>query len=116
MSGNFYMRWASSTWLGTHYLKQFCPLWDAALNRLIDKHWQDVKVDTHYATLGETKVWIENAFYSYGGCYEGLGGNGEFRPSLRTMRRLDSLVRHVQDDLEAKRRAAYLQKVARIGQ
>jgi hypothetical protein len=112
---NFYLRWAGSTMLGTHYLKKFCPLWDAALNRLIDKHWRDVKVDGHVATLGDTTVWVSNAFYAYGYCWNRYGGHNEFRPSLQTMRRLDSLVRHIQGKREADERAKYLQSVKGLG-
>jgi hypothetical protein len=101
---NFYFRWATSTFFGASYQKEFSAEWDAALNRLIDKHWQTVNVGEHYAVFGQTKVWIGNAFYAYGFQYDaGL----EFRPSLRTMRRLDSLVNYSQQKSAELKRAAY---------
>lgn len=105
---NFYWRWAASTFFGSLYQKKFCPEWDAALNRLIDKHWRDVQVGEHTATLGNVDVWIGNAFYAYGHQWSGLA---EFRPSLRTMRRMDSLVRHIQEKKQAEKRAAHLKQV-----
>lgn len=109
---NFYIRWASSTYLGITYLKPFSAEWDAALNRLIDKYWQSAEVGTHYVVLGKTKVWIENAFYSYGTQYD---AGSEFRPSLKTMRRLDSLVGHIKAKLDAEKKAAYLQQLEGLG-
>ncbi|KIQ60196.1 hypothetical protein RL74_06805 [Pseudomonas fluorescens] len=105
---NFYWRWAVSTCFGMGYLKEYCPEWDAALNRLIDRHWESVQVGAHTAQLGKVRVWIENAFYAYGTEY---GAGAEFRPSVRTMRRLDSLVRHMQDREEDKKRNQYLARV-----
>ncbi|MBX9404805.1 hypothetical protein K5E40_03830 [Pseudomonas baetica] len=105
---SFYWRWATSTLLGTHYLRKYCPKWDAALNRLIDKHWESVEVGEHTAKLGEAHVWISNAFYSYGTQFMGVA---EFRPSVRTMRRLDSLVRYEQAKKEEKKREEHLKQM-----
>lgn len=107
---NFYWRWATSTWFGSLYQQEFCPAWDAALNRLIDKHWRDAVVDSHCAEFGGVRVWISNSFYSYGHQW---GGLAEHRPSLRTMRRLDSLVRHIQDKQQAEKRAEHLKQMGR---
>jgi hypothetical protein len=109
---NFYLRWASSTFLGTSYQKEYSVEWDAALNRLIDKHWETVEVKDHYAVLGDVKVWISNAFYAYGFQY---GAGLEFRPSLRTMRRLDSLVGYSQQKLNEAKRAAYEEQLEGLG-
>lgn len=105
---NFYWRWATSTLFGTLYLKKYCPAWDAALNRLIDKHWEAIEVGAHTAKLGDAQVWISNAFYAYGTQY---GGAAELRPSVRTMRRLDSLIRHVQDKRDEEVRQEHLKQM-----
>lgn len=94
---NFYLRWAASTWFGLTYNKKYSAEWDAALNRLIDKHWESIEVGRHTARLGNAEVWISNAFYAYGTQY---GGVYEFRPSVKTMRRLDSLIWHMQQKIE----------------
>lgn len=103
---NFYLRWASSTFLGLLYLKPFSKAWDSTLNRLLDEHWETAVVGTHTVKLGNAVVWIENAFYSYGTHW----GPGviELRPSLKTMRRLDWLVGQHHAKLEAEKKAAYL--------
>ena len=105
---SFYWRWATSTLFGALYLKNYCPEWDAALNRLIDKHWESIDVGPHTATLGDAQVWISNAFYSYGTQY---GGAAKFRPSVRTMRRLDSLIRYTQDKQEQEKRQEHLKEM-----
>lgn len=105
---NFYVNWATSTLFGLLHSKKFCPDWDAALNRLLDKHWSDVKVGECTATLGNVDVWIENAYYCYGHQWNGLA---ETRPSVRTMCRLDSLVGHIRDRKEEEKRAAYLKQI-----
>ena len=108
MMMSFYWRWAVSTFCGLLYLKKYCPEWDAALNRIIDKHWESIEVGAHTAKLGSAEVWISNAFYSYGTQYQ---GSAEYRPSVRTMRRLDSLIRHMQDKQEQERRQAHLKQM-----
>ncbi len=109
---NFYMRWASSTWFGLLYQKKYSAEWDAALNRLIDKHWQSVKVDRYTATLGGVEVWISNAFYAYGTHYR---AEFEVRPSVKTMRRLDSLVIHAQQKIQEQKKAAYESTLKELG-
>ncbi|MHA6128893.1 hypothetical protein ACX3YD_22360 [Pseudomonas fluorescens group sp. PF-1] len=104
----FYVNWATSTLFGLLHNKKFCPEWDAALNRLLDKHWHDVKVEECVVKLGNVEVWIENAFYCYGHQWNGLT---EFRPSLKTMCRLDTLVRSIHDKRKAEKRSAYLKQV-----
>lgn len=104
----FYWRWAASTFIGTIYQKKYCPTWDAALNRLIDKYWAEIEVGDYTATLGGTQVWIGNAFYAYGYQY---GAPFEMRPSLHTMRRLDSLVHHVQAAKLEEKRKTHLKQV-----
>lgn len=109
---SFYYRWATSTFLGASYHKKYSAEWDAALNRLIDKNWEFVEVEEHYAVLGGVKVWISNAFYAYGFQFDaGL----EFRPSLKTMRRLDSLVGYSQRKLAEAKRAAYEAQLEGLG-
>lgn len=105
---SFYWRWATSTLFGTAYLKKYCSAWDAALNRLIDKHWESIEFGLHTAKLGDVEVWISNAFYAYGTQYRGVA---EFRPSVRTMRRLDSLIRYMQDKQEEEARQEHLKQV-----
>ncbi|WP_416425612.1 hypothetical protein RAM80_07600 [Pseudomonas sp. App30] len=108
----FYWRWAESTLFGTCYNKPFSAAWDAALNRLIDRYWDTAKVGQYFVILGDTKVWIENEFYSYGTQYE---SGMEFRPSLRTMRRLDSLVRHIKAQRDAEKKAENDRQLEELG-
>ncbi|WP_439885629.1 hypothetical protein ACTACK_10470 [Pseudomonas syringae] len=105
---NFYWRWAVSTFCGLAYTKKYSPEWDAALNRLIDNHWESIQVDRHTAKLGSAEVWISNAFYAYGSQY---GGVYEFRPSVQTMRRLDSLIGHMQEKIEQEKRQEHARQM-----
>lgn len=101
---NFYVRWACSTWFGLLHQQKYCHYWDQELNLLIDHHWQDA-VMTSRCTIefGETSVWIGNAFYAYGNEYGCAGARIDVRPSIKTMKRLDSLVRHVAEEAAKER-------------
>jgi len=107
--GTFYIRWAASTFFGTLYQEKYCPEWDDAVNRLIDKHWSDAKLDDYTVTLGGVEIWISNAFYSYGYHWR-MHADPQFRPSVRIMGRLDSLVRHI----KAKRHDKYVEAMRNI--
>ncbi|UBT78790.1 hypothetical protein LCH33_002154 [Pseudomonas amygdali] len=106
---NFYARWAMNTWFGLLYQYRFCPIWDAALNRLIDKHWKSVVVGEHTANLGGVDIWISNRYYAFG--HEFASFQSARRPSVWTMRRLDSLVRHVQERQLAEMEASRIKKM-----
>lgn len=115
MNIKFYAKWAVSTWFGSLYQESYCAEWDAALNRLLDKHGDSAAlcVSVHTVSLGPHRVWVSNAYYSYGHLY---GEGHERRPGLRTMARLDRVVRRLRSEIEEKKRKAYSEMMARIGQ
>ncbi|WP_147477650.1 hypothetical protein [Pseudomonas coronafaciens] len=105
---SFYIRWAMSTWFGLIRMHKYCPEWDAALNRLIDKHWQTVSIEGCTARFGEVEVWIANRYYAFG---HEWGSGQHFRPSVHTMRRLDSLISHLEGLQLAKEKEAHRKKM-----
>lgn len=88
---SFYLRWMRSTFFGLYAQRPYCAEWDRQLSRLIDLYGADAGFGTYTMILGRHKVWIANEFYAYGHLYD--CSLPQRRPSVRTMRRLDQIVR-----------------------
>jgi hypothetical protein len=95
----FAVAWCLSTWFGLIRLYKYNADWDKELNRLLDNHWQTARTELHTVMLSDLEVWTANAFYGYGNNYGRLGdrrwGKGMYRPSIKTMWRLESLRRYL---------------------
>jgi hypothetical protein len=91
----FAVAWCLSTWFGLIRLYKYSADWDKELNRLLDNHWQTARTELHTVMLGDQEVWTSNAFYAYGNKYGFPGGKGMYRPSIKTMWRLESLRRYL---------------------
>jgi len=82
----FLLIWAESSWFGSLYAQKYCPLWNAALSNLINKHGNEAKFDRYTTTLGGVLIWTGSPFYSYGHIL--AFGIEARRPSLFNMYRL----------------------------
>lgn len=60
-------------------LYNYCPLWDAKLNALMDKY-EFTSITKYTAKLGETEIWIQNHPYASFTPY-----NSSIRPSRITV-------------------------------
>lgn len=115
-----YLKYALSTLLGTLTMHKCCKKWDEKLNKLLDEHWtsaieigvEDLDSEYNYGDslhtiqLGNCLVWVSNRYYSYGYLYQHRVQEGKrwgisipdseaYRCKVRTMARLDSLVKDV---------------------
>jgi hypothetical protein len=97
----FAVSWCLSTSFGLIQLYKYNAEWDKELNLLLDLSWRIAS--TRFCTIqfGEREVWTANAFYAYGVSRD-LGNKsydrarqGIYRPSIKTMWRLESLRRYL---------------------
>ena len=109
----FLARWAATTWFGILHQEKYCPEWDKALGRLLDKHGADAHVGAHTTTLGSYEVWTSNAFYAYGHVY---GSDlPKRRPGLWNMYRLHWYAEAKRAEYKAKKRREYAAEMENIG-
>ena len=101
----FYLMWAASSWFGLLHAHKYCPVWDAALSKLIDQHGEDAKVGKYTTKIGGVTVWTSNSFYGYGNIYE--DGIEERRPSIMNMYRLWLIQEEERQYREQKERNKY---------
>ena len=105
----YYLEWVFDTWFGIFSLKDYCPIWDAKLNDLLDKYSDTAKLTSYELRLGDNEIWISNRFYSYGN----LVGE-ETRPSIKTMIRLARLEDSLKCVIEESEHSKYLDKMSKI--
>lgn len=105
----YYLEWAFGTWFGIISLKDYCPIWDAKLNDLLDKYSDTAELNSYELRLGDNEIWISNRFYSYGN----LIGE-ETRPSVKTMIRLAKLEDALREVIKETQRLNYLEKMEKI--
>lgn len=95
----FAASWCLSTWFGLIRLYKYNADWDKELNELLDQRWGIASLGFHTVLFGDREVWTANAFYGYGNDYGRSGGHkwgkGMYRPSIKTMWRLESLRRYL---------------------
>lgn len=96
----FILKYAISTFFGLFQTLTYSESWDVKLNELLDKYENEpdnVEVDTYTIELGSTLIWIGNEYYSYGNFYSRYGDKSlnKYRPSIKTMGRLDKLVYNI---------------------
>jgi len=95
----FAVSWCLSTWFGLIRLYKYSDDWDKELNELIDQRWGIANLGFHTVMFGDREIWTANAFYGYGNDYGQRGnrawGKGMYRPSIKTMWRLESLRRYL---------------------
>lgn len=108
----FYLMWAASSWFGLLHAHKYCPVWDEALGKLLDKHEEDARVGVFTMNLGGVQVWTSNAFYGYGNIWE--GGVDKRRPSLRNMYRLWLIQEKHRQYREQKERKNYERRMREI--
>ncbi len=107
---SFYLRWAMSTWLGLYQSRPFCAEWDRILNDLLDRHGDRALMrDLYVIDLGGVEVWVASEYWAYGFLYS--VSLPERRPSLRTMRRLDQIVKRERPKEVARRHEFYVRKL-----
>ena len=110
---NYYIEWVMSTWFGVLHHKDYCPLWDAKLNELLDKYsGSAILVGACRMQLGGTEVWIENRMYSYGHLAD--VSVTQRRPSVRTMIRLAKLEDSLRGVQEVGQEELYRKKIEEI--
>jgi len=63
--------------------------WDAILNYLLDNH-KVIMTPHGTAKVGPLEVWVRNWPYAYGTPY--VNGSSDFMPTVRTRKRLRSLI------------------------
>ena len=51
----YYLEWAFGTWFGIISLKDYCPIWDAKLNDLLDKYSDTAELNSYELRLGIMK-------------------------------------------------------------
>lgn len=90
MNFKYYLEWAWDTWFGMIQLREYCPLWDAKLNELLDKYEGSAEVGVYTIRLGEIEVWIGSRFAHYGSAHR-VPNIPQKMPSLKTMFRLAKL-------------------------
>lgn len=93
-----YLAHIGNTVFGMYQMK-YNKAWDEKLNQLLDSHSQEAKLGSHTITLGVWDVWTSNKWFAYGNAWRlndrPLSSGLEFRPSIKTMRRLDKLVQEI---------------------
>ena len=90
----FAFLYIQSTSCGLIRLYKYSAEWDKELNELLDQSWHIARLETCTIVFGEREVWVANRFYGYGNDYgwrHKRQGKGDFRPSIKTMWRLESL-------------------------
>lgn len=108
----FLLMWSGSSWFGLLHAHKYCPVWNAALTKLIDQHGEDAKVGKFTTDLGSVTVWTSNAFYAYGNIYE--DGIEKRRPSLWNMYRLWLIQEEDRQYKEQKERKNYERRMREI--
>ena len=107
---SFYLRWALSTWFGIYQSRAFCPEWDRTLNELLDRHEETAVMRClHVIDLGGIEVWVSCEYWAYGYLYSAR--IPQRRPSIKTMRRLDRLVKRERPKEVARRHEFYVRKL-----
>ncbi len=106
-----YLKYGISTWFGLLTEHKYCPKWDQELSRLLDTHEPSGRFNSldgalYTIKLGDSKVWVENRWYSSGHLRGKDGKSIPYckmkRPSVKTMARLyeiaDALEKKLQDE------------------
>lgn len=78
-----------SVWGGALLQQEYCPKWDSELNELITNA-KKVRVGPNTTEIDGVSLWTSNKYYSYGHIW-GIGGE-HYRPSIKTMLRLNEFV------------------------
>lgn len=105
----YYLEWAFETWFGMISLKEYCPVWDAKLNDLLDKYSDTAELGAHTLFLGDNEIWISNRFYCYGNLM-----SEKPRPAIKTMIRLAKLEDSLRGKLGESNHSRYLDRLSKI--
>ena len=102
----FYLEWAVSTIFGLCYQEPFGKEWDKKLSDLLDATpCDEAKLGTYTHQLGNCEVWVGNKYYSYGHLNKYFAGDIRYwrddhieqRPSIKTMRKLNTYVESIRE-------------------
>lgn len=86
------------TWCGLLFRRKFNKKWDTELNALMDNNWQSaVLVGEYTIKFNSVGVWVQNRYYSYGHKYSRGRRSSEYRPSIKTMVKLNKLVEYLKE-------------------
>lgn len=87
-----------NTWCGLLFQQKFNKKWDTELNTLMDNNWQSAVLMGEYTIkFNSVEVWVRNRYYSYGHNYS-HGRSSEYRPSIKTMVKLNRLVEYLKEN------------------
>ena len=104
-----YIAHALNTLFGM-YQKKHNEEWDKKLNQLMEEEWETAELgihtddvpsinpDFHTIAFGKVDVWVSSKWFCHGYRYSGIGSQVTWwensRPSIKTMVKLDRLVKY----------------------
>lgn len=102
-----YLEVLFDTWFGTLFQRKYCEAWDGKLNEIISrgcfvkfhKNFYGNLLYTVIVDLDGVKfeIWLANKWYCYGYNYAETNYNEQFRPSIKTMIKLEKWVNELQE-------------------
>lgn len=115
----FYFEWAVSTSFGLCYQEPFGKEWDKKLNELLDATpYTEAKLGNYTLQIGNCEIWVANKYYSYGHLNKYFTSSVRYwhddhiaqRPSIRTMRKLNTYVEAIRAE-QAKVKQAHTETI-----
>lgn len=110
----FWFKLMPSVWFGFMFFREYDGDWDKVLSKLIDQNSENMRLGYKEYTvlLGEIEVWVSDEYWYYGyELHRNKSSQHEYRPSARTMYKLDKIVSCLKKERAEKATQAYRERI-----